>query len=124
VVPPHSPCPAGHVQAPFVQLVPPVHARPHEPQLALSRFLSTQLVLHNEVLLLQVQPQTLFVHVAIVWAPVVLQSEAEQHAGAAMPIHVLPPGQTRWPLGHVPLQAAFCAIHVPLQFCGRFAGQL
>jgi hypothetical protein len=28
------------------------------------------------------------------------------------------------PVGQVPLQAAFCAMHVPLQFCGRLVGQL
>jgi hypothetical protein len=67
--------------------------------------------------------QVLFVQVEIVCAAVVVHSEAEQHAGAAMPMHVLPPGQVRWPVGHVPLQAAFCAMHVPLQFCGRVLGQ-
>jgi len=66
----------------------------------------------------------LFVQVEIVCAAVVVHSEAEQHAGAAMPMHVLPPGQVRWPVGHVPLQAVFCAMHVPLQFCGRLTGQL
>jgi hypothetical protein len=55
---------------------------------------------------------------------VVLQSEAEQQAGAEILMHVLLPEQVCCPVGHVPLQAAFCAMHVPLQFCGRFAGQL
>jgi hypothetical protein len=116
VVPPQSPCPAGHLQVPFVQLVPPVHAWPQVPQLLLSEFLSTQLVPHKEVVLSQVVPQVLFVQVATVWDPVVLQSEAEQQAGAAMLIQVLLPEQVCCPVGHVPLQAAFCAIHVPLQF--------
>jgi hypothetical protein len=99
------------------------HAWLHEPQLLLSEFVFTQLVPHNEVVLSQVVPHTLFVHVATVCAPVALQSVVVQHAGAAMPMQVLPPGQTRWPLGHVPLQAAFCAMHVPLQFWGRLDGQ-
>jgi len=106
------------------QLVPPVQTVPHFPQLLLSEFLSTQLVPHNAVVLSQAVPQVLLVQVATVWAPVVLQSEVEQQAGAEMLIHVLPPAQVCCPGGHVPLQAAFCAIHVPLQFCGRFGGQL
>ena len=107
-----------------MQLVPPVHALPQVPQLLLSEFLSTQLVPQSEVVLSQVVPQTLFVHVATVWEPVALQSVAEQQAGAEMLIQVLLPEQVCCPAGHVPLQAAFCAMHVPLQFCGRFAGQL
>jgi hypothetical protein len=114
----------GQTHVPLVQLVPPVQAWPHVPQLLLSEFLSTQLVPHNEVVLSQAVPQTLFVQVATVWAPVVLQSEAEQHAGAEMLMQVLLPGQVCCPAGHVPLQAAFCAMHVPLQFCGTFEGQL
>jgi hypothetical protein len=110
---------------PFVQLVPPVQGWPHVPQLLGSAFLSTQLLVpHNEVVLSQVVPHWLFVQVATVCGAVVLQSEVEQQAGAEMLIQVLLPGQVCCPVGHVPLQAAFCAIHDPLQFCGRFAGQL
>lgn len=32
--------------------------------------------------------------------------------------------QNFWPVGQVPLQAASCAIHLPLQFCGALGGQL
>ena len=123
-VPPQSPCPAGHLQVPFMQLVPPVHALPQVPQLALSEFLSTQLVPHNAVVLSQAVPQTLAVQVATLWAPVAVQSEAEQQAGAEILMHVVLPVQVCCPLGHIPLQAAFCAIHTPLQFCGRVAGQV
>jgi hypothetical protein len=125
VVPPQSPCPAGHLQLPFEQVVPPVQAWLQVPQLLLSEFLSTQLAVpHNEVVLSQVVLQTLLVQVATVWDPVALQSEAEQQAGAEILMQVLPPGQVRCPLGHAPLQAAFCAMHAPLQFCGRLDGQL
>ena len=126
VVPPQSPFPAGHLHCPFEQVVPPVQAWPHivVPQLLLSEFLSTQLVPHIEVVLSHAVPQTLLVQVATVWAPAAVQSEAAQQAGAEILMQVVLPGQVCCPLGHVPLQAAFCAIHAPLQFCGRFAGQL
>jgi hypothetical protein len=94
------------------------------PQLLVSEVLSTQLVPHSEVVLSHVEPQTLLVQVPTVCGAVVVHSEAEQHAGEATPMQVFPPGHVRWPLGHVPLHAAFCAIQVPLQFCGRLAGQV
>ncbi len=64
VVPPQSALPLGQTQEPLLQLVPPVQAWPHVPQLLLSEFLSTQLVPHKEVVLSQVVPHWLFVHVA------------------------------------------------------------
>jgi hypothetical protein len=95
-------------QAPDKHLsVLPVQAWPQVPQLLASEALSTQLVPHREVVLSHVDPQTLLVQVPTVCGAVVVHSEAEQHAGEATPIHVLPPGQVRWPLGQVPLQAAF-----------------
>ena len=50
-----------------------------------------------------------------------LQSPSPQHAEIA--IHVPPVAQYFCPFGQVPLQAAFAAMHVPLQFCGRLVGQ-
>ena len=73
--------------------------------------MSTQPEGHEEVVLSQVVLHWLFVHVATWCAPVVLQSEAEQHAGDEMLMQVLLPGQVCCPAGHVPLQAAFCAMH-------------
>jgi len=65
----------------------------------------------------------LLVHLPTVWAAEVVHSESVQQAGGAVLMQVLPPEQTRWPLGQVPLQAAFWAMQTPLQFCGRFVGQ-
>lgn len=59
VVPPQSPCPAGHLQVPFEQLVPPVHPWPQVPQLLLSEFLFTQLVPQHVELAPQELPSVL-----------------------------------------------------------------
>lgn len=64
----------------------------------------------------QAAPHVLAMQVATMCAPVTAQSVAEQHAGGAMLMQVLLPEQVCWPLGHVPLQEAFCAIQTPLQF--------
>jgi hypothetical protein len=66
-------------------------------------------------------PQVLFVQVATVFGPVAEQSFTVQQPEEL--IHVLLNEQYFCPAGHVPLQAAFWAIHVPLQFCGRLVGQ-
>lgn len=50
-----------------------------------------------------------------------VQSPSPQHAEVGT--QVPPPAQYFCPLGHVPLHGAFAAMHVPLQFCGRLAGQ-
>ena len=85
----------------------PVQAWLQVPQLLGSEVLSTQLVPHAEVVLSHAEPQTLLVQVPTVCNAVVVHSVAEQHAGEATPMQVLPPAQVRWPLGHVPLHAAF-----------------
>ncbi len=66
-------------------------------------------------------PQVLPVQVGTVFVPPAGHSEAEQHAPSS--IQVLVPGQRFCPVGHVPLHAAFAAMQVPLQFCGRLVGQ-
>jgi hypothetical protein len=50
-----------------------------------------------------------------------LQSALPQHAVAPTQVPLL--AQYFWFRGHVPLQAAFWAMHTPLQFCGRLDGQ-
>jgi hypothetical protein len=64
----------------------------------------------------------LLVQVGTVFAPPAGHSVAEQHPVSG--IHVLVFKQRFCPSGHVPLQAAFAAMHVPLQFCGKLLGQL
>jgi hypothetical protein len=123
VVPPQSPWPVGHWQMLFVQIFPPVHEAPQVPQWELSEVRSTQPAGHDEYPEAQVVPQMLPVQVGMACAAAVVHSAAEQHAGAVMPMQVLPPAQARRPVGHAPLQAASCAMQVPLQACGRLAVQ-
>lgn len=91
VVPPHKPCPDGHLQAPLTHDCPPPQVVVHEPQWLGSELSFTQLVPQSEVVLSQAKPQALFVHVGTWCDPVTVQSEAEQHAEALM--QVLLPGQ-------------------------------
>jgi hypothetical protein len=66
-------------------------------------------------------PQVLLAQVATVLAPPTGQSAAVQQVPT---IQVPLFEQYFCPLGQVPLQAAFCAMQVPLQFCGRPVGQV
>lgn len=94
----------------------PLHVVPHVLQLELSEVKSKHPEAHCEYPLTQEKVQALLVHLPTVCAAEVVHSASVQQAGGAVLMQVLPPEQTRWPLGHVPLHAAFWAIHAPLQF--------
>jgi hypothetical protein len=66
----------------------------------------------------------LLAQVATVFAPPVGQSETVQQLVPVEAIHVPLFEQNFCPVVQVPLQAAFCAMQVPLQFCGRLLGQV
>jgi hypothetical protein len=66
----------------------------------------------------------LLAQVATVLAPPVGQSATVQQLVPVAAIQVLLFEQYFCPLGQVPLQAAFCAMQVPLQFCDRLFGQV
>lgn len=115
----------SHTQLPAEQRCPAAHFVVQDPQWLASEFRSTQSGSHRVVYGAEEQadPQVLLAHVATLCAPETVQSEGAQQDGGAMLMQVLLPEHVCCPLGHVPLHAAFCAMHTPLQFCGRLVGQ-